>query len=279
MATTNFAATPAVLTDENSAFLRQYIQTQSGIALGPDKEYLLRSRLQPILQKEAMASLNDLCARLRGNPVALRKQIVEAMTTHETLFFRDITVFDMLRDHVLPQLLKQRAGLKRLRIWSAACSSGQEAYSLAMLLIELGCSGWDIEILGTDISTPIVERATEGRFMQIEVNRGLPAGMLVKYFSKVGRDWQVSDQLRRMTRFSCFDLRGDMRTLGRFDLVLCRNVLIYFETDTQMQILAGARSVLAQDGYLVLGSSETAYNLGDHFQRVTYERAMAYQPR
>jgi chemotaxis protein methyltransferase CheR len=268
----------ATLTTENCLFLRQFIQRESGIALGDDKEYLLRSRLSPIVIQEQMASLNELCERIRkGAGKDLRRLVVEAITTHETLFFRDASVFEMLSTSILPDLIKLRGQSKELRIWSAACSSGQEPYSIAMLLRELGCLDWKIEIVGTDISSKILERAAEAKFLQIEVNRGLPSKLLLKYFEKNGREWRLTDNIRKMVRFSLFDLRADMRPFGFFDLVLCRNVLIYFDRESRRKILAGIRGVLSPGGYLLLGSSETTYDIDNSFARREVGQASIYR--
>jgi chemotaxis protein methyltransferase CheR len=259
-------------------FLRQYIERESGIALGEDKQYLLQSRLMPIASQAKLSSLDQLCDELRSaSTSSLRQIIVEAMTTHETLFFRDLGVFDCLRTAIIPDIAQRRKLTKTIRIWSAACSFGQEAYSVAMLLLESGYGDWNIQIVGTDLSTQALERARSGRFLQIEVNRGLPAALLIKYFKQVGKDWQVKDSVRRMASFSPFDLRQDMRSLGPFDLVLCRNVLIYFDVEARKKILAAIRGVLFPEGYLVLGSSETTFNLDDHYLRQSIGAAVVYQ--
>jgi chemotaxis protein methyltransferase CheR len=266
------------LSPESYTFLQQYIQRESGISLGNDKLYLLKSRLQPIVEQQRLKSLDELCLRLRASPPeALRRAVVESMTTHETLFFRDPAVFDMLRGELIPELVKTRAAGKTLRIWCAACSSGQEPYSLAMLLLEMGLTGWNLQILGTDLSSQILARAQAGRFLQIEVNRGLPASFLVKYFQREGLDWQIKDAVRRMVRFTAFDLRQNMQGLGPYDLILCRNVLIYFETDTRKKILAGLRKSLAPGGYLLLGASETTFTLDDGFLRRIMRNSVVYQ--
>ena len=266
------------LTPDNYAFLEQYIQRESGILLGPDKLYLLKSRLQPILGQEKLSSLDQLCERIRKTPSeSLRRRIVESMTTHETLFFRDPAVFDMLRKDILPELTKARGSTKTLHIWSAACSSGQESYSLAMTLLESGLGDWKIEIVGTDLSSQILDRASNGTYLQIEVNRGLPAPLLIKYFERAGLDWRIKDNVRRLVRFSYFDLRQDMSGLPLFDLILCRNVLIYFDVETRKKILAGIKSRLMPGGFLLLGASETTLNIDDSFLRRTIGSSVIYQ--
>lgn len=246
--------------------------------MGDDKLYLIQARLQPVLAEQKLASLDALCTKLRGAPDdALRRRIVESMTTHETLFFRDPPVFEALRNHILPELTERRQAAKSLRIWSAACSSGQETYSLAMLLLELGLADWNIEIVATDLSNQILERARAARYLQLEMNRGLPAALLVKYFERAGLDWQLKEKVKKMARFSPFDLRDPMAALGYFDLVLCRNVLIYFDMETRRRILAGMRGQMFPGGYLILGSSETTFNLDTSFERKTLAGSIVYQ--
>jgi chemotaxis protein methyltransferase CheR len=270
----------AVLSPENYGFLQDYIQRESGIALGNDKLYLLKSRLQPLIEEERLGSMDELCRRLRNAPPeALRRKVVESMTTHETLFFRDAAVFDMLRHELLPEFARERQAIRTLRIWCAACSSGQEPYSLAMLLLELGMGDWNIQILGTDLSKQILERAARGRYLQIEVNRGLPAALLVKYFQRAGLEWQIKDTVRRLVRFTAQDLRQSMQGLGPYDLILCRNVLIYFDMDTRRKIIAGLRRSLSPGGCLLLGASETTFNLDETLLRRTVRNSIVYQAR
>jgi chemotaxis protein methyltransferase CheR len=202
---------------------------------------------------------------------------VESLTTNETLFFRDVCLFDALQKNVLPELIAARRDTRRISIWSAAASSGQEAYSIAMLLHEMGLEGWNIQILGTDINQQILERAASGRYLQIEVNRGLPAKYLVKYFTRVGLDWQISPKLRSMVRFQQFDLRASARSLGPFDIVFCRNVLIYFDVETKKKILASIRQTLNPRGLLALGAAETTINLDSSYSRVLHGPATFYQ--
>jgi chemotaxis protein methyltransferase CheR len=263
---------------ENFLFLQDYIYRESGIVIGDDKHYLIEARLSPIVRQSQLSSLDALCLALRGAGNApLRKKVVEAMTTHETLFFRDIAPFDALKKEILPALIEQRKTTRRLTFWSAAASSGQEAYSLAILLLEMGLEGWNIQILGTDLSEPIIERARLGRYPQIEVNRGLPANYLVKYFDRQGLEWQLKEHVRRMVRYEVFDLRNSMRSKGPFDVVLCRNVLIYFDVETKRNILRELRSALFPGGYLMLGGAESTLNLDNEFLRVLMGRSVCYQ--
>jgi chemotaxis protein methyltransferase CheR len=262
---------------ETYKFLRDYIHRESGILLDDDKHYLLEARLVPVVEQSHLGSLAALCHALRDFNPPLRKKVVEAMTTHETLFFRDTAPFDGLRTEILPKLLEKRRSTRTLNIWSAASSSGQEAYSLAMLILEMGFVGWNIQILGTDLSEQILSRAREGRYMQLEVNRGLPASYLVKYFERDGLDWRIKEHVRKMVRFEQFDLRQPARSKGLFDVIFCRNVLIYFDIPTKKEILGSLRGALVPGGYLVLGSAESTLNLDETFHRIPVGRSMFYQ--
>ena len=263
---------------ENYRFLQDYVYRESGIVLDGDKRYLIEARLLPIVQQKKLGSLNDLCNLLRATSDApLQRQVVEAMTTNETFFFRDLAQYEILRSVILPELIAQHQDTKRLSFWSAACSSGQEAYSLAMMLLQMNLSDWNIHILGTDLSTQMVERARAGKYLQIEVNRGLPAIYLVKYFTRDGLDWQLSGEVRRMVRLEPFDLRQQMKTKGPFDIVFCKNVLIYFDVESKKKILNEIRGALFRGGYLLLGGSETTLNLTDQFMRKTVGQAVLYQ--
>jgi chemotaxis protein methyltransferase CheR len=201
------------------------------------------------------------------------------MTTNETYFFRDPAHYDAIRTVLLPRLKEDRRDTKKLRFWSAAASTGQEAYSLAMLLLENGLSDWNIQILGTDFSSQVLERARSGKFQQIEVNRGLPAALLVKHFRRAGVDWQLSDTIRQMVRFETIDLRKSMRSLGPFDLVFCRNVMIYFDAATKKEILRELHGTLFRGGWLMLGGAETAFGVEEWFERQTVGNAIVYVAR
>jgi chemotaxis protein methyltransferase CheR len=207
------------------------------------------------------------------------RQVVEAMTTNETYFFRDPAQYDAIRSVLLPQLKEQRRDTRRLRFWSAAASTGQEAYSLAMLLLADGLSDWNIEILGTDFSSQVLERARSGKYHQMELNRGLPAALLVKHFRRAGVDWQLSEQVRGMVRFETIDLRKSMHALGPFDLVFCRNVMIYFDAETKKNILKELHGTLSPGGWLLLGGAETAFGVEEWFERQTVGNAIAYVAR
>ncbi len=263
---------------ENYAFLQRYIYQESGIVIDAGKNYLIESRLLPIVKQENLSTLNDLCSLLRATaPLQLKSRVVESMTTNETLFFRDLSVFDALQKEILPKLIESRRNVRRLSIWSAAASSGQEAYSIAMLLKEFGLEGWKVQIFGTDLNQQILDKAAAGKYLQIEVNRGLPAKYLVKYFTRAGLDWQISDALRAMVKFQRFDLRTSMSSFGPFDLIFCRNVLIYFDVDTKKQILASIRRTMSPGGLLALGAAETTINLDSAYTRVVHGAATFYQ--
>lgn len=272
------AAAEAALDSGNYRFLQEYVYRESGIVLDQDKHYLIEARLMPIVTRERLGSLNDLCALLRGvSGTAVKQQVVDSMTTNETQFFREMPHYDALRTEVIPRLVEQRQGLRRMSFWSAASSTGQEAYSLAIMLIEMGLANWNIQILGTDLSTQVLERARAGQFHQIEVNRGLPGQYLVKYFARVGLEWQLKDEVRRMVRFERFDLRQSMRALGPFDVVFCRNVLIYFDTETKKRIMGDIRGTMFGGGYLLLGGSETTLGLDEVYERVPVGKTVLYR--
>ena len=258
----------ATLSPANYSFLQDQIYRDSGIVLDETKLYLIEARLLPIVRGKKLDSLDSLCALLRSpQSTALRTEVVEAMTTNETLFFRDPAVFTALQTLVLPDLIKRQAATRRLSFWSAAASSGQEAYTIAMILKEMGLAGWDLKVFGTDLNTQILDRARSGKYLQIEVNRGLPAKYLVKYFQREGLEWRVSDEIRRMVEFKTFDLRQSAQGFGPFDIIFCRNVLIYFDVETKKKILAGMRRALKPKGLLLLGSAETTLNLDTAFTR------------
>ncbi len=271
---------PAVeLCPESYRFLQDYVYRESGIVLDGDKRYLLEARLMPIVQQESLGTLDGLCTRL-GSAVdntVLKRRVVEAMTTNETFFFRDPAQYDALRSVVIPALVALRQDTRKMSFWSAASSSGQEAYSLAIMLLEMGLGDWKIRIQGTDLSTQMAERSRTGRYLQIEVNRGLPVGYLVKYFTRVGLEWQLKDEVRRMVDFTTFDLRQKMSTRGPFDVVFCRNVLIYFDTESKRRILDELYGTLFRGGYLLLGGAETTLNLTDRFERRVTGQTVLYR--
>ncbi len=266
-------------------FLSRFLKAKSGLALSKDKQYLIESRLDPVVQKFALPDLTRLVAQLRDAPAApLVEAVVNAMTTNESLFFRDKTPFELLTTTILPDLCRRRPAAQPLRIWCAAASTGQEPYSIAMLLQEnvrlLG--GRKVEIIATDLSTEVIARAQQGIYNQFEVQRGLPVQYLLRYFRKTGELWQVSDDIRAMVRFSNLNLLQPFSHLGMFDVVFCRNVLIYFDIPTKADILARVGKVLTKDGYLLLGGAETVLGISSEFvagpQRGYYVQATAGAP-
>jgi chemotaxis protein methyltransferase CheR len=270
----------AEILSENYRFLQEHVYSQAGIVLEADKHYLFESRLTPIVRRLGLGSINDLCALLKATrEPGVGRQVVEAMTTNETYFFRDPAHYEAIRTTLLPRLREDRGDTKKLRFWSAAASTGQEAYSLAMLLLEEGFSDWNIQILGTDFSSQVLERARSGNYQQIEVNRGLPAALLVKHFRRSGVDWQLSEAVRRMACFETIDLRRSMRALGPFDLVFCRNVMIYFDAETKKEILKELHGTLFRGGWLLLGGAETAFGVEEWFERQSVGSAIVYVAR
>ncbi len=272
---------PSPILPENLKLLKDFIYRESGIVVDDDKHYLLEARLLPVAERHRFRSVNDLCNLIRGTGYVpgVRREIIEAMTTHETLFFREQVQYDALRTTVLPELLEGRKHAKMLNFWSAAASSGQEAYSLAMLLREMNLEDWKCSILATDLSEKILSRAREGKYMAIEVDRGLPKSYLSKYFEASGADWQISADIRKMVTFQAQDLRGSTRHLGPFDVVFCRNVLIYFDQETCRRILASIRSTMRQGGYLLLSAAENPAGLTSEFERIAHGKAVFYRLR
>ncbi len=253
------------------------LRNGSGLVISPDKLYLLKSRLAPILRAEKLDDLDALAERLRAPATAaLRQRVIEAMTTNESFFFRDDKPFDYVRTQALPRLHAARPAGASLRIWSAAASAGQEAYSLAMIVAEqrAALGARVVEIVGTDIARGQLARAREGLYTQFEVQRGLPMRMLVKYFRKDGPNWRISEALRAAVQFREFNLLADPRPLGRFDIVFCRNVLIYFDVPTKARVLAELAGRMAPDGVLFLGGAETALGISDRFVTHPLERAV-----
>ena len=266
------------MTPESFQFLTGLVKARSGIVLNTDKAYMLDTRLAPILKRERLVSLDALAGRLRNAPsLPLATEVVEALTTNESSFFRDGRPFEHLRQ-VLPKLAAARPAGQALRIWSAAASTGQEAYSVAMIINELGpvLGGRRVEIVGTDLSRDVLARAQEGLFSQFEVQRGLPVQLLVKYFKPDSGRWRISDGLRGMVRWQCFNLLESPAILGRFDIIFCRNVLIYFDSATKTQVLANIANQLQPDGYVYLGGAETVLGLTTRLVPSTGERG-AYE--
>jgi chemotaxis protein methyltransferase CheR len=259
------------------------LRSNSGLAIGPDKAYLLETRLAPIIRRERLHDLDALAEQLRKSAAtSLAREVVEAMTTNESFFFRDDKPFTHVRTHALPRLHAARQAGAKLRMWSAAASTGQEAYSLAMIVAEnrAALGARQVEIVGTDLAREPLARARAGVYTQFEIQRGLPMQMLVKYFKKDEAQWRLADTIRNMAEFREWNLLGDLTPLGRFDIVFCRNVLIYFDQPTKTRVLEAIARQLAPDGVLYLGGAETVLGLTDHFvacadERGVYELASA----
>jgi len=252
-------------------YVQEYVKEQSGIVLSEGKEYLLESRLSPLVRNtDGMSSIDDLIQAMRDPANQhLRDMVVEAMTTNESFFFRDKTPFNHFNEIMAPAMLEGRDAQKRLRIWCAAASSGQEPYSLGMCIKEMAdkFANWQIDILGTDLSLEILEKAKSGMYSQFEVQRGLPIQMLMKYFTQLGESWQVNAELRGMVDYKANNLLKDFSSYGKFDIIFCRNVLIYFDEETKRDILARLAKQLEPDGFLILGAAETVIGLSDTFTR------------
>lgn len=259
------------MSPQDFEYLRDFLKARSGIVVSTDKLYLVESRLTPVARDLGHAGIDELIGAMRTSAdEGLRTRITDAMTTNETFFFRDQTPFDMLRDHVLPEIVKARKakGQNRIRIWSAACSSGQEPYTIAMMLLENPQKFGDMkfELIATDLSTEIIGKAKQGRYSQFEVQRGLPITLLVKYFTQEGEQWQVSEEIRNMVRYQTFNLLDSYRGLGKFDVIFCRNVLIYFDQNTKSVILNRMAETMPADGALFLGGAESVIGISSDFK-------------
>ncbi len=259
-------------------FMQTFLKERSGLVLNDDKVYLLESRLTPVARRHGFAGgLDELIEKAqRGGTEHLLTDIVEAMTTNESFFFRDTKPFDLFKNFVLPHLIETRGVKKSFRIWSAAASSGQEPYSLAMILLEEAAKipGWRHDIVGTDLSTEILAKADAGRYSQFEVQRGMPIQLLVKYFDKDGESWQIKPTVKSHIKFKPQNLLKDFKQLGQFDIVFCRNVLIYFNQETKSNILDRISEIIADDGYLFLGGAETVLGLTEKFGPVPGQRGI-----
>ncbi len=264
----------------NFEFLASFIGKRTGIVLEPEKAYLVDARLAPIARQANFASIDAMVGALRlGSSPQLERAVLDAMTTNETSFFRDAHPFEAMRLEILPDLVEQRAKQRALSIWSAACSTGQEAYTISMILREHfpQLSTWNLQILGTDICHQVLERAREAKYNQTEMNRGLPATLLVKYFERQGIHWSVRPELKSMVRFQELNLIEKFPPLPQFDVIFLRNVLIYFSMETKRAILTRLHSQLRPDGYLVLGGAETTCGLDQLFKRVSLKQSYVFR--
>ncbi len=264
------------LTSESFSFVADLVRRRSAISLAPGKEYLVESRLLPLARRTGKSVDQYIAELRRRTDIDEQELIVEAMTTNETSWFRDMQPFTALTNHIVPSLLEGRV-LPTLRIWSAACSTGQEPYSIALTLDECLPPSVRAEITATDLSTEVLEKARSGSYTQLEVNRGLPAKHLVQHFTRAGAQWEISKELRSRVRFIKHNLLDAPPTGGPFDIVFLRNVLIYFELPVKQDILRRLRSVVRPGGYLVLGAAETTVGVDDTWQRIQVDRSSIYR--
>jgi chemotaxis protein methyltransferase CheR len=257
-------------------YLRKVLRDSSGLDLSADKQYLVESRLLPLSRKAGLSGISELVDKVKGGSASLATRVVEAMTTNETFFFRDKIPFDHFRISILPEILRARADRKSIRIWCAAASTGQEPYSLAICLKEMGTvlNGWRVEIIATDLSQEVLEKSKAGLYSQFEVQRGLPIQMLVKHFTQRGELWQANADLRAMVQHRQLNLLHEFSQLGRFDVILCRNVLIYFDQDTKIRIFNRLAKALEPDGFVLLGAAETVVGLTDVFKPCPQRRGL-----
>lgn len=263
------------------SYLCELVKNSTAIALDAKREYLMEARLASVAHQEGFGSVSELLTRVRtGTSTQLHWKVVEAMTTNETSFFRDVKPFEALRQVVIPTLIKARQNERKLSIWCAACSSGQEPYSISMMLREHfpELQDWRVTILATDIATEVLEKSRAGRYTQLEVSRGLPASYLVKYFKKDGVEWQIDENIRKMVEIRRMNLSVAWPLLPPIDLVMLRNVMIYFPVETKKQILRNMHGVMRPDAYLFLGTAETTINLDTNFTCENFKNVTYYRP-
>lgn len=267
------------MTPPEYEYLRKVLRDRSGLDLSADKQYLVESRLLPLSRKAGLSGTGELVEKVKGGSASLTMQVVEAMTINETFFFRDKIPFDHFQLSILPEMLRARASRKSIRIWCAAASTGQEPYSLAICLKEMGdaLSGWRVEIIASDLSEEVLEKSRAGIYSQFEIQRGLPIQMLIKYFTQRGELWQVNADLRAMVQHRQLNLLHDFSQLGLFDVIFCRNVLIYFDQDTKVGIFKRLAKAAEPDGVVVLGAAETVVGLTDVFKPCPQRRGL-YRP-
>jgi chemotaxis protein methyltransferase CheR len=270
------------LSPEDFAFLRDLVMKEAAIVLEPGKEYLVTSRLDPVARKESLDGIPGLVRALRM-PAAtkLKEAVIDAMTTNETLWFRDAHPFETLQTTIMPELIQSRANSRTIDIWCAAASTGQEPYTIAMIIKDAfpQLNGWRVRILGTDISPTALEKARDGKYSQMEMGRGLPAKYMVNYFTRQGVNYQINPNIRAMIDFKLFNLAGNWPAMGPFDLVFIRNVLIYFNQETKNQIINKAEKLVRPDGKLFLGSTESLLNISHNLERETFGKTTCYRPK
>jgi len=267
------------VTPSDYEYLQKLLKERSGLILSADKRYLVESRLIPLARRAGVPGITELVQKMKSGAEPLIVSVVEAMTTNETFFFRDKVPFDHFSQTIMPALLDTRRARRSIRIWCAACSTGQEPYSLAMILKEMGgtLAGWRTEIIATDLSQEVLEKSKAGIFSQFEVQRGLPIQMLVKYFTQVNELWQISAEIRSMVQFRQLNLLQDFSHLGAFDVIFCRNVLIYFDLEAKIDVLDRLARVIEPDGFLTLGAAETVVGVTNSFAPYPDRRGL-YRP-
>ena len=268
------------ITELDFGYISELVRKEAAIVLEVGKEYLVEARLAPIAKAEGFTGIPQLVDAVKYNKVpGLVVKIVQALTTNETSFMRDLEPFEAMRETLLPEMMKKRKDKKALSIWSAASSTGQETYSLCMIMREHfpELAGWNVTILGTDINQLCVDKAQSGTYSQFEVNRGLPAKYLIKYFEKQDTNWKIKDDIRSMAAFKVLNLIHDFPPMPAFDFIMLRNVLIYFDLQTKKDILRRVRRVLQPDGFLFLGAAETTLNIDDSFERRVIEKTSCYR--
>ena len=260
-------------------YLQKLLKDRSGLVLSADKQYLVESRLIPLARRANLGGISELVQKMRAGDEGTTVAVVEAMTTNETFFFRDKVPFDHFRETIMPAMLNARKNRRSIRIWCAASSTGQEPYSLAMILKEMSAtlSGWRVEIIATDLSQEVLEKSKAGIFSQFEVQRGLPIQMLVKHFTQINEMWQLSPEIRAMVQFRQLNLLHDFSKLGTFDVIFCRNVLIYFDQETKVNVFNRLAKVIEPDGFLLLGAAETVVGLNAGFNPYPERRGL-YHP-
>jgi chemotaxis protein methyltransferase CheR len=269
------------VTKDDFDFIAHLAHTQAAIVLEAGKEYLVESRLGELASTLGMPGIEHLIREVRSKPQSdLVRKVIDALTTNETLFFRDFHPFEALKKSVIPEIMEKRAAVRQLSIWCGACSTGQEPYSLAMLLRENfpALRDWKVSILATDLSPRVLKSAEAGVFSQLEVNRGLPATLLVKYFAKEGDKWHIKDDVRKLITFRELNLVQPWPVMQPFDLIFLRNVMIYFDVPTKKTILKRMRGCLLPHGYLFLGSAETTVNLDPSYRTVNTDKTVYYSP-